>query len=196
MAQIVLTDATPLVYLSQVNGGLSWLKRLFGPVDMTHVVKGEATKSGKPGAAEVDAALQHGDLRVLTDDWSEPKFPWLDEGEASTIRAAINLAKLGHTCLVLMDEKAGRDEIKHLGSPAIIVSGTAAVVGRAREVGLVSSAADVFKELREKSFYISEDLVRGILESVGEADRAKGLPSPPGHKTRTRTEARAKRRRH
>jgi predicted nucleic acid-binding protein len=168
MAQIVLTDATPLVYLSQIKDGLSWLKRLFGTVCMTHAVRSEVTKRGKPGAAEIDAALRRRDLRELTEEWSEPNFPWLHEGEASTISVAINLARSGHTCLVLMDEKAGRDEIGRLGSAAIAVSGTAAVVGRAKEVGLISSAAEVFGELREKGFYISEDIVRGVLKSVGE----------------------------
>jgi len=184
MAQIVLTDATPLIYLSQTSGGLSWLSSLFGPASMTRAVKGEVLPGrGAPGEAEIDAALERGDLRVLIEDWPKLRFPWLHEGEASTIRAAINLNGLGHTCLVLMDDRAGRDEIKRLGSGAIIVSGTVAVICRAKEVGLIFSAKDVFEELRQKGFRVSDDILSAALGSVKEATGGKGSVSLASRKS-------------
>ncbi|MFZ0888973.1 MAG: DUF3368 domain-containing protein [Candidatus Binataceae bacterium] len=170
MAQIVLSDATPLIYLAQIPDGLSWLEKLFGYVVMTPAVKKDVLPGeGKPGEREIEDAVRRGILRVLENDWPSPRFPWLDEGEETTIRAAVNLVELGHTCLVIIDEKDGRNTIKELASAAITVSGTAAVVGRAKELGLIPSASAVFEELRQRGFRISDDVVRLILEKVGEA---------------------------
>ena len=170
MAQIVLSDATPLIYLAQIPDGLSWLEELFGHVVMTPAVRKDVLPGqGKPGEREIHNAVRRGILRVLEHDWPSPRFPWLDEGEESTIRAAVNLAEQGHHCLVIIDEKDGRAVVEELASAAITVSGTAAVVGRAKELGLIPSAFAVFEELRQRGFYISDDVVRRILEKVGEA---------------------------
>lgn len=169
MAQIVLTDATTLIGLAKTEGGLSWLKKLFGKVFVTSAVKGEVLPGrGAEGESEIQRAMDRAIIRELTQEWPEPLFPWLHEGEASIIRAAVNLAKAGNECLILMDEKHGRAAVRELGSQSIAVSGTAAVIGRAKEKGLISSAAAVFHELRQKGFYISQELVQGILDEIGE----------------------------
>jgi predicted nucleic acid-binding protein len=169
VAQIVLTDATTLIGLAKTEGGLSWLKKLFGKVFVTSAVKSEVLPGrGAEGESEIQTALDRGIIRELTQEWPEPLFPWLHEGEASIIRVAVNLAKAGDDCLILMDEKHGRAAVRELGSQSIAVSGTAAVIGRAKEKGLIPSAAVGFRELRQKGFYISEELVQVILDEIGE----------------------------
>ncbi|MFI5351630.1 MAG: DUF3368 domain-containing protein [Candidatus Binatales bacterium] len=119
--------------------------------------------------------------------WLEPQFPWLHDGEASTLRAAINLRR---PCLVLIDEREARKTLRSLSSDTIGVSGTIAVVGAAKQRGLIPSAKAVFEELQRKNFYVSRALVAGILESTGEAR----IPPVAAPKSSTRPQ-RAKRRR-
>lgn len=179
MAQIVLSDATPLIYLVQITEGLSILDRLYGQITITSVVEDELLPGKKaPGEREIKQSIRAGIIRVIKDEWLEPAFPWLHEGEESTIRAAVNLANAGHQCLVLMDEKDGRAALREFVSSAVTLSGTAASVGRARELGLIPSASAVFTELREKGFYISADIVRAVLRNIGEAVEA--LPPAKG----------------
>ena len=106
MAQIVLSDATALIYLAQIPEGLSILAGLFGQVTITAIVKEEMLpQKAAPGEHEIAGAIDSGLIAVIDDQWSEPAFPWLDEGEASTLRAAANLANSGNQCLVIIDEK-------------------------------------------------------------------------------------------
>jgi predicted nucleic acid-binding protein len=78
-----------------------------------------------------------------------PPLPDLDEGEAACIRIALAQPE---PCLILMDERAGRAiAAKH----GLRVAGTAAVIGLARQRGLILSARDVFARLHASDFRIS-----------------------------------------
>jgi predicted nucleic acid-binding protein len=86
--------------------------------------------------------------------------------------------------LLLLDDR----EARRVASTAMItVTGTAAVVGAAKQTGLIPSARDVFDQLQQSGFRISEAIVQGILESVGEAE--SGAP-----RTRKSAGRRSKRR--
>jgi len=52
-------------------------------------------------------------------------------------------------------------------SPLILL-GTLGVVGRAKSAGRIAAAAPVIEHLRRTGLYISDALVRHILEQVGE----------------------------
>jgi predicted nucleic acid-binding protein len=171
VGRFVLSDATPLICLAQVDG-LPWLSRLFGHVHLTRQVRDEVlTGLGKPGVEALSQAFERHLLRVHPEwDWPEPRFPSLGKGEASCIRAAVNLVKRSHDCLLLIDDREAR---RAASSLALTVSGTAAVVGMAKRTGLIASAGAVFDELRKKGFRISEAIVQGILDSVGEEVGAK-----------------------
>ena len=160
-----MIDASPLIYLAQVEG-LLWLEKLFGQVHMTAQVHHEVlTNKGKPGEWAISEALQRGSLRLLERDWPGPQFPWLGEGEASCIRAAVNL---GQPCLILLDDKEARRTAEGLSPEGVAVSGTVAIVGAAKQRGLIPFARNVFDELQRKGFRIADDLVQGVLESLGE----------------------------
>lgn len=68
----------------------------------------------------------------------EPALPDLDEGEAASIRLALSC---NGPALLLIDERAGRAVAQELG---LSVAGTAAVIGLARQRGLIASARQVF----------------------------------------------------
>jgi predicted nucleic acid-binding protein len=96
------------------------------------------------------------------DQWPEPQFPNLDEGGASTLRAAM---RLGVPCLVLIDERAGRATAKELGIP---LSGTLGLIVQARKRGLIPSARAAFEQLLAQDFRVATEMIREALVQVGE----------------------------
>jgi len=163
MAQrLVLSDASPLIALALVER-LDLLRSLFGEISITEIVKAEVLGDGsKPGTASIAAAVQAAWLRVIPDAWPLPQFPALDEGEASILRAAINL---GVPCLVLIDERAGRAVAKELG---VAMAGTVGLIVLAKKRGLIPSARAAFAELLEKDFRIGAEMIRAALVQAGE----------------------------
>jgi predicted nucleic acid-binding protein len=162
VARLVLTDASPLIALARADS-LPLLRQLFGTVWMPGEVHQEVlTGSGLPGEAAFARAQTAGWLRVGDHTPREPALPDLDEGEAACIRMA--LAHVGPV-LLLMDERAGRAvAIEH----GLKVAGTAALIGMAKEQGLIPSAREVFARLHAADFRISAPVIEVILRRVGE----------------------------
>jgi predicted nucleic acid-binding protein len=88
--------------------------------------------------------------------------PDLDEGEASSIRLA--LSRNG-PALLLIDERSGRGVAQELG---LSMAGTAAVIGLARQRGLIASARDVFAALHASDFRIAPAVIQAVLDRCGE----------------------------
>jgi predicted nucleic acid-binding protein len=172
VARFVLSDAAP--HLPRPGGWIPVLRALSHRIDLTQEVRDEVLPGlAKPGEEELVRAIERHLLRVRPEwNWPEPQFPSLGKGEASCIRAAANLLKRGHECLLLMDDREGR---RAVSSRSIAVTGIAAVVGAAKQRGFITSARAAFDSLQQNGFRISEALVQGILESVGEElDRKAG----------------------
>lgn len=182
MDRFVLSDAAPLICLAQVDG-LRWLGKLFSRIHLTEEVRDEVlTGLGKPGEEALAGAIERRLLRIHPEwNWPEPQFPSLGKGEASCIRASINLKQIGRDCLLLLDDREAR---RVASSAKIAVTGTAAVVGAAKQAGFISSACAVFDQLQQSGFRISEAIVRGILESVGEAESGAQRPRNPAGRRR------------
>jgi len=162
MARQVLTDASPLIGLSLVDG-LPWLPRLFGEVGVPQEVWAEVVGRGFAGEEALLQAQMAGWLRVYGPAPTRPALPDLDEGAAACIRLAL-AAK--NPTLLLMDERAGRSVALERG---LQVAGTAAVIGMAKRRGLVPSAMAVFERLHRSDFRISAVVIRTVLEAVGES---------------------------
>ena len=162
MARLVLTDASPLIGLAVV-GGVPWLDALFGEVWLPAEVEREVlTGPVERGQAAVRSAIAAGWLKVCPGTPSEPELPDLDEGEAACIRIAL---AHGAEALLLMDERAGRALALEHG---LRVAGTAAVIGMAKSRGLIPSAKQVFERLHASDFRISAEVIRTVLQRVGE----------------------------
>ena len=162
MARIVLTDASPLIGLSIVDG-LNWLHTLFGEVWMPEEVKREVLPgTGFKGEEAIHRALDAGWLREWTQGVEALHLPELDEGEAACL--AIATAHNGDS-LILMDERAGRAIAAELH---LKVAGTAAIVGMAKARGLIPSARQVFETLHQSDFRISAQVIKTVLERTGE----------------------------
>jgi hypothetical protein len=187
MGRIVLTDASPIIYLAQLEHGLSWLEEIYREVAVTPVVRRELLpKKEAAGKSGIEEAFRRGVLREIEMKWTTPKFARLDDGEESTIRAAINLLRAGNSCLILIDDKEARQVLQTLRPDALEVSGTVAVIGRAKERGIIKSAALELEKLRRLGFRVSDDIVRAILHGVGESSERW----PPGRRRTATRKAR------
>jgi len=162
VAAIVISDASPLIALARVNG-LPWLQQLFTAVMVTDVVLAEVLTGRYPDTeAPIEQALEAGWLQATSVDTTEPVLPDLDEGEAASIRLALSY---GRPALLLIDERAGRAVAQELG---LSVAGTAAVIGLARQRGLIASARDVFAALHASDFRIAPAVIQAVLDRCGE----------------------------
>ena len=162
MAGRVLSDTSPLIGLGYVDG-LPWLQQLFGAVWIPQEVNAELiTGRGFAGEAALLQAQADGWLQLAGPTPSTPALPDLDEGEAACIRTALADAQ---PALLLMDERAGRAVATAKG---LKVAGTAAVIGMARQRGLVALAKPVFERLHRSDFRISAEVIAVVLRRVGE----------------------------
>jgi predicted nucleic acid-binding protein len=151
-----------LIGLSIV-GGLPWLPKLFGEVWIPRQVRNEIL-SGKQTRGEniIRAALEAGWLKVWDTPFEALPGIDLDEGESACISLALQHPE---PALLIMDERAGRAVAREKGIPVI---GTAALIGQAKQAGLIESARDVFEILHSSDFRISAQVIRTVLARVGE----------------------------
>lgn len=167
MVAIVIADASPLIALARVNG-IVWLQDLFGEVVVTTVVLREVLTGRFPESeAPIEKALAAGWLKTveveLEVEMADPALPDLDAGEAASIRLA--LAR-GPGSLLLIDERAGRAVAQSFG---IRLAGTAAVIGMARQRGLIPSAKAVFAQLHASDFRLAPAVIHAVLDHCGES---------------------------
>ena len=162
MAAIVIADASPLIALARV-GGLSWLEQLFTEVMLTDVVLAEVlTGHYLATEAPIRQALAAGWLKTVAIPTTDQALPDLDEGEASSIRLALSC---NGPALLLIDERSGRAVAQDLG---LRVAGTAAVIGLARQRGLIPSARQVFAALHASDFRIAPTVIKAVLDRCGD----------------------------
>ena len=72
-----------------------------------------------------------------------------------------------NSALLLIDERAGRATAMECG---LRVAGTAAVIGMARQRGLIPSARAVFAQLHASDFRIAVAVIETVLKRCGESD--------------------------
>jgi predicted nucleic acid-binding protein len=160
---LVAVDASPLIGLAAA-GDFDLLRRLFGKLTITRAVYGEVLAGGDlPGATELAEAIAAGWIEVVRNPPRAKQFPDLGAGEASTLALAMTY---DGSRLVVMDELIARAHARELGIP---VTGLAGVLLAAKQAGYVKKVRSLFERLAAQDFRISEEVVRGILESAGES---------------------------
>lgn len=164
MAQedVAFVNASPLIGLAHV-GGLGWVRKLYRRGLITPTVRVEVlTGFDRQGEAEIALAIRRRQLGVLRRDPGGPLLPQLDDGEASTIRAALSH---GAGALVILDDLSARRAARLLG---LRCTGTAGVIVEAKRARLVRAARPLFNRLAEQGFYLAADLVSAVLAELGE----------------------------
>lgn len=142
---IVVADTSPINYLVLI-GQVNLLKQLYSRVLIPSAVLAELQNPLAPEAVRDWVARAPSWLEVRTPKTSI-KLPQLDAGESE----AISLATEVHADVVLIDDKAGREEAVARG---LRVAGTLAVLDEADQAGLVVFDK-VVSELQNTSFRVS-----------------------------------------
>ncbi len=165
MKRTVIADASVLIALAKIEH-LFILQNLFRQVWLAPAVLGELQLAQFPGTGSVlHAALDAGWLGVNQAPTASTPLTGLDAGETESILQALYAQTHGEAVLLIIDEQAGRAAAKDLG---LTIVGTAAVIGMAKQRGLISSARTVFEQLLKTDFRISADIIRQVLANVGE----------------------------
>jgi len=153
---IVISDTSPINYLVLI-GKQQILPILFSKIVIPGAVLRELQAAATPPEVRLWMASRPGWLEVKQPARPpEPSLSHLDAGE----REAIQLAEELKADLLIIDERAGREEALKRSLPVI---GTLAILESAAERGLLDLAL-VLVELKAHNFFISPVLERDFLE--------------------------------
>jgi predicted nucleic acid-binding protein len=161
VAEVWIVNASPVILLARI-GQLELVSRLADRVLLPDAV-----------AREILAGPAHDPARqVVEGGWGQRVSPhavaaevveWsLGAGESEVL----SLAREQSPATAVVDDAEARACARVLGIPVI---GTLGVVVRAKRKGLLSSAAAAIGLMRERGFYIADDVVAEALRTVGEA---------------------------
>ncbi len=147
MHNLVIADKSCLIVLFQINS-LDWLRELYEEVTIT--VEVEQEFEGKlPDWIKIKEVKDKMRQEILQLS--------LDKGEAS----AIALSLENEHSLLLIDERKGRRIANELG---LKFTGTLGIIIKAKEQGIISSIAKEIEKLKSHHFWLSEKLIKQILE--------------------------------
>lgn len=161
--KIIIADAGPIIALSRISQ-LELLKQLFGSVTITNQIKSELLDNNHSKVQSlITSAMEDGWLKVenvVFNNW-QPINSGVDVGEASAIYLALQSNKV----LLIIDDQAGRAEARY---HKVTIIGTAAIIGIAKEKGLITTAKNLLYQLREVGYYIGDSVIEHVLAEVNE----------------------------
>ena len=160
---IVVSNTTPLIGLAVIER-FDLLRQMFGTITIAPAVWDEAVTAGREAGgakAEVLGATWIRKAGVIDRLAVEVLLDDMDLGEAETIVLARELG----ADWVLMDEKKGRRKVTQLGLNKI---GTAGILLKAKEIGLLPALRPELTRLRELGFSISQAVYESVLRQAQE----------------------------
>ena len=156
-----VADSGPLIFLARIDL-LNLLPELFAEILIPPEVRDEVIVRGRnhPGADAVSQA------KWLTVREPDPRLVkslsiLVDAGEAE----AIALAQSIEDCTVLLDDLRARKIAQRLDIKQI---GTVGLLLRAKKRGLLETIRPHLDALLESGIYIRKELVKAVLQEVGE----------------------------
>lgn len=157
MAQIVISDAGPLIALAKIDH-LFLLEQLFGCVLLPAAVQQEClAKEGMDGE-RIQQAIETGILQVIAPaaEIAEVRLPRsLGEGEKAAIRLVLQQA---HSLLIVDDQAARRQATKF----GLTFIGTVRLLDIAEKQGLLEDAEQTVLAIQRLGYRISTDILRQI----------------------------------
>jgi hypothetical protein len=159
----VVSNASPLINLARI-GKLDLLRQLYGELFIPEAVWHEVVIEGvgQPGADEVKAATWIKTQSVTNIPLVHALRQELDAGEAE----AIVLTLETQAELLLMDERVGREDARHLG---LRCTGLIGVLVEAKHKGVLSAVKPQLDELRNiAGFRVHDALYVRVLQDEGE----------------------------
>lgn len=158
---VIIADSGPLISLAIIDQ-LDLLKQLFERVIVPPAVWDEVTVKGNgmPGALLV-SQLTWLEFETPEPQILQPLSILIDPGESE----AIALAQVIPNSTVLLDDSRARRVAERLDVPRI---GTLGILRRAKINKLINEIKPHIEHLKANHIYMSENLVKAILEDVGE----------------------------
>jgi uncharacterized protein len=160
---IVISNSSPIILLARI-GRLDLLRDLFGAVIIPPAVRLEILGAGgdRPGAAELAEAAWVRVQAVADQEMIQSLLGELGSGEAEVIALANESQE---PVIALLDDAAGRRHARERGVPVL---GTAGILIRSKERGLIPLVRPHLDEIRVAGLYLSDALYDRLLDSVGE----------------------------
>lgn len=159
---MIVADSGPLIYLARLEL-LHLPQKLYGKAWLPDAVLRECLLDpALPGAKAIAAALENNHLHKAEQEVVD-RFG-AEGGLNSGERAALSLA-LSLSCEALLDEKLARQVASRSGIPVI---GTAGLLLKAKQAGLVKAIAPLLHQANEFGYFLSAPLVRRMLELANE----------------------------
>ena len=162
MTKIIVADSGPLIAFAHLEL-FAQLPSIVGTVIVPKIVLSECLYvPRRPDAIVIQSAIDNGwltldDRELLLD---ANLFPTLGEGELAAIHLALELQ-----CPALLDDKVARGIAQSLG---LSVIGTAGVLVKGKQMGLISAVAPLLDKLKMNGYYFSAALIADILKHAAE----------------------------
>lgn len=159
MKGMIVSNTGPIIGLALI-GRLDLLRSLFSTVLIPAEVRSELSASpNKARRFTIPSWITTKKIRNIQDPLLSVV---LDGGEA----AVIHLARHIGADEVLMDERKGR-KVAHTVYGLKVV-GTAGILIRAKQIGLIDNVGDLLKEMKRMGYWIHEDIIKAAVKSAGE----------------------------
>jgi len=161
---LIISNASPLIALSLIDR-LYILKELWSEITIPNAVYKEVVLEGegKPGAQSVVRACNEWIITKEVKNYQEVQVlrAILDEGEAEVIA----LGQEMNADLLLLDNREPR---LFAASANLKLIGTLGIIKLAWLKGIIKNLLDDIRNLRNKSFYISDNLFKRIQQEIEE----------------------------
>ena len=160
----IVSNTGPIIGLGKI-GLLFLLKQLASEVIIPPTVRRELLGKIGPEMEQIDKALNEflkvANLKPL-DPAVEIAISSLDDGEREVIGLA---STMSGDILLLIDDRAGREVAKGLN---IAASGVVGILLLAREKGLLEKISPLLEELRDKGYWLSDEVLQVAKRLAGE----------------------------
>lgn len=158
---IIIADSSPLISLALINQ-LQLLPQLYSEVLIPSAVWDEITVKGRglAGAYEV-SQIKWAEIRSAEVSVLKPLSILLDRGESEVIALALTIPD----SVALLDDSRARRVAERLDIKRI---GTLGLLRRGKKSGLIDKIRPYIEVLQANNIYISHELIKAILEDVGE----------------------------
>ncbi len=152
----IASNTGPIIGLAKIDL-LFLLNQIASEVLIPPMVRRELMGKTGPETAQIDKALKEflkvADLKTLNPA-VEIAISTLDEGEREVIGLA---STTSGDILILMDDRAGREVAEKLNIP---VSGLVGILLLAKEKGILEKIGPLLVELRDKGYWLSDNVLQ------------------------------------
>lgn len=158
----VVVNSTPLLVLGNI-GQLDILRRMYGNIVIPEAVYREVTEKDDAASQALLAAKNWIEVQTIRnpDEYALYRAR-LHAGEVETMILAQQEPAAD---IVVLDDNAARKTAEFLG---LNVTGTIGILVKAKQSGIIQQVKPLLNEMMQNGFFISERLLRMILEAAGE----------------------------